>query len=83
MYQTFFSSTRSDHCRFGTFGSFSLSLKNHKVPCTIPLAQLPLHLSNTRPNPPEFLKLEATLAVQERRRFPTFFPSTSSVPRRC
>ena len=46
------------------FGSFSLSLKNHKVPCTIPLAQLPLHLSNARPNPPEFLKQEATLAVQ-------------------
>ena len=32
----------------------------------IPLSQLPLHLSDAGPNPPDALKLEAPLAVQGR-----------------
>lgn len=49
-------------------------IKNHKVRHAIPLAQLPLHLSNAGPNPPEFLKLEAPLAVQGTPPLPGFFP---------
>jgi choline dehydrogenase-like flavoprotein len=49
-------------------------IKNRKVRHTIPLAQLPLHLSNVGPNPPEFLKLEAPLAVQGTPPLPGFFP---------
>jgi choline dehydrogenase-like flavoprotein len=49
-------------------------INNHKVRHAIPLAQLPLHLSNAGPNPPEFLKLEAPLAVQGTPPLPGFFP---------
>lgn len=40
----------------------------------IPLAQLPLHLDEAGPNPPQALKLEAPLAVQSRPPVPGFFP---------
>jgi hypothetical protein len=40
----------------------------------IPLAQLPLHLSNVGSNPPDALKLEAPLAVQGRPPLPGLFP---------
>lgn len=49
-------------------------INNGNVRHAIPLAQLPLHLSNAGPNPPEFLKLEAPLAVQGSSPLPGFFP---------
>jgi choline dehydrogenase-like flavoprotein len=49
-------------------------INNDKVRHAIPLAQLPLHLSNPGAKPPEFLKLEAPLAVQGTPPLPGLFP---------
>jgi len=49
-------------------------IKNNEVRHAIPLDQLPLHLSDAGPNPPEFLKLEAPLAVQGTPPLPGYFP---------
>jgi choline dehydrogenase-like flavoprotein len=49
-------------------------IKNGKVRYAIPLAQLPLYLTNVAPNPPDELKLEAPLAVQGTPPLPGFFP---------
>ncbi len=49
-------------------------IKNKPVRHAIPLAQLPIHLSNVGSNPPDILKLEAPLAVQGKPPVPGFFP---------
>jgi hypothetical protein len=49
-------------------------IMNGKVRHSIPLNQLPLHLSGIGPNPPDELKLEAPLAVQGSAPRPGFFP---------
>jgi choline dehydrogenase-like flavoprotein len=49
-------------------------IKNNKVRHAIPLNQLPLYLSDAGANPPEYLKLEAPLAVQGTAPLPGFVP---------
>jgi choline dehydrogenase-like flavoprotein len=49
-------------------------IKNAKVRHAIPLDQLPLHLSDVGANPPDYLKLEAPLAVQGKPPLPGYFP---------
>src|ERR1051325_1913005 len=49
-------------------------INNGQVRHAIPLAQLPLTLSGLGPNPPDFWKLEAPLAVQGNPPRPGFFP---------
>jgi hypothetical protein len=49
-------------------------INNGQVRHVIPLAQLPLTLSGLGPNPPDFWKLEAPLAVQGSPPRPGYFP---------
>src|SRR5262249_38521770 len=49
-------------------------INNGKVRHAIPLAQLPLTLSGLGPNPPDFWKLEAPLAVPGNPPRPGYFP---------
>src|ERR1700759_2752074 len=62
--------------------TLAAGIMNGNVRHAIPLNQLPLHLSDSGPTPPDELKLEAPLAVQGSAPRPGFFPMNkfSSAP---